>query len=84
MTNNEMHLYDQLCEREIATPEELNLVRSLVSGTWEEILNSVLFVRTGYRSLQQMVDAEDEEDLYANLTIENVEEYRVFIASHLA
>ena len=62
MTTNEMVMYDELVELGIATPEELNLAHNLVSGTWEEVLNSVLFVRTGYRSIQQMVEAEDEEE----------------------
>ena len=62
MTTNEMIMYDQLVELNIATPEELNLARNLISGTWEEVMNSVLFVRTGYRSIQQMIEAEDEEE----------------------
>ena len=63
MTQNEMMVYDMMVEWEIATPEELNLARNLCSGSWLEVLNSVLFIRTGYRSLEQMIEAEvDEED----------------------
>lgn len=58
MTNEEMFLYDYMVETEIATPQELNLARNLVSGSWLEVLNSVLFVRTGYRSLDQMEEEE--------------------------
>ena len=58
MTNEEMFLYDYMVETEIATPQELNLARNLVSGSWLEVLNSVLFIRTGYRSLEQLEEEE--------------------------
>lgn len=61
MTTDEMILYDQLVDMEIATADELNLARNLMSGSWLEVLNAVLFIRTGYRSLEQMIEAEDEE-----------------------
>lgn len=61
MTVEEMVLYDQLVDMGIATAEELNLARNLASGSWEEVLNSVLFIRTGYRNITQMLEAEDEE-----------------------
>lgn len=61
MTNEEMHLYDYMVETEIATAEELNLARNLVSGSWQTILEAVLYIRTGYRNLQQLLDAEDED-----------------------
>ena len=62
MTQNEMFMYDYLVETEIATAEELNLARNLVSGSWTEVLNSVLFIRTGYRNLEQYMEALEEED----------------------
>ena len=58
MTTNEMAMYDQLVEMGIATAEELNLVKCLVPGSWTEVLESVLFVKTGYRSIAQMWDEE--------------------------
>ena len=60
MTQNEMFLYDQMVELEIATAEELNLARNLMAGTWEEVLNAVLYIRTGYRNLDQLTAEEDE------------------------
>ena len=60
MTQNEMFLYDQIVELEIATAEELNLARNLMAGTWEEVLNAVLYIRTGYRNLDQLMAEEDE------------------------
>ena len=62
MTQNEMFMYDYLVETEIATAEELNLARNLVSGSWLEVLNSVLFIRTGYRDLEQYMEALEEEE----------------------
>lgn len=62
MTQNEMFMYDYLVETEIATAEELNFARNLVSGSWLEVLNSVLFIHTGYRDLEQYMEALAEED----------------------
>jgi len=62
MTQDEMIMYDYLVETEIATAEELNLARNLVSGSWLEVLNSVLFIRTGYRDLEQYMEALAEEE----------------------
>ena len=60
MTDEEIRFYDYLVECGIATAKELNLARNLVSGDWTEVLNRVLYVRTGYRSLEQYWDALDE------------------------
>lgn len=59
MTSREIEIYDYMVETGIATSEELNLARNLVSGSWEEVLNSVLYIRTGYRTLEQMFEEED-------------------------
>lgn len=61
MTTAEMILYDMMVECGIATPEELNLARCLVSGTWEEVLNQVLYIRTGYRTWEQLIESEEED-----------------------
>ena len=61
MTVEEMVMYDQLVDMGIATTDELNLARNLMAGEWMEVLNAVLFVRTGYRSMAQMMEAEDED-----------------------
>lgn len=55
-------LWDKLVEYDIATVQELDLVTS-INGSNIDTLNDVLYVRTGYRSWEQMVDAEgfDEE-----------------------
>ena len=60
MTTDEMIMYDQLVEMEIATVDELNLARNLMAGSWTEVLKAVLYVRTGYRSIEQMLEEEEE------------------------
>lgn len=56
MTTNEMIKYDQMVEFEIATPEELNLARNLIDGSWNEVLDRVCYIRTGYRTFEQYID----------------------------
>lgn len=63
MTVEEMIMYDQLVDMGIATTDELNLARNLMAGEWMEVLNAVLFVRTGYRTMAQMMEAEEEEEI---------------------
>lgn len=62
MTNKEMEMYDMTVEYGIATPEELNLARNLVSGSWEEVINSVIYIRTGYRTFDQYLEELMEEE----------------------
>ena len=62
MTINEMIKYDQMVEYGVATAEELNLARNLVSGEWNEVLDSVCYVRTGYRTFEQFLENEMEEE----------------------
>lgn len=59
MTTEEMVMYDMLVGMEIATIAELNLARNLVSGSWMEVLTQVLYIRTGYRSIEQMLEEEE-------------------------
>ena len=46
-------MWDYLTEAGIATEEELRLITA-INGYNEETLCDVLFVRTGYRSLDQL------------------------------
>ena len=62
MTQNEMIKYDMIVEYGIATPEELNLARNLIDGEWNEVLDRVTYIRTGYRTFEQYIEAEMEED----------------------
>ena len=58
MTDNMLFLWDNITELGIATNEELGLACALC-GTTEETLKSVLYIRTGYRSLEQMWEEEE-------------------------
>lgn len=48
-------IWNELIEMSIANEEELILVTTL-NGYNVETLNDVLFVRTGYRSLEQLTE----------------------------
>ena len=61
MTVEEMITYDVIVDLGIATAEELNLARNLVGGSWTDVFTQVIYIRTGHRSLDQMIEAEDEE-----------------------
>lgn len=61
MTTAEMVMYDQLVEMGIATADELNLAFNMTDAGWAETLNKVLYIRTGFRSIAQMLEEEDEE-----------------------
>lgn len=62
MTREEMEKYESMVEMGVATAEELNLARNLMSGTWNEVLDAVCFVRTGYKTWEQFLAEEMEEE----------------------
>ena len=62
MNKEESELYDYLVEYEIATEEEVGLVCS-INGTNLDSLESILYVRTGYRSLEQIKSATNTLDI---------------------
>ena len=51
-------LHDYLLEHEIATQDEIRLVTS-INGYNLDSLESILYSRTGYRTLKQIVEMED-------------------------
>ena len=57
MDNKLEIIWDYIVEMSIATEDELRLVTS-INGTNEDSLNSVLYSRTGYRSLEQIIEME--------------------------
>ena len=61
MTTNECIKYDQIVEYGIATAEELNLARNLMSGEWNEVLDAVCYVRTGHKTWEQYLEEIMEE-----------------------
>lgn len=60
MTDREQYVWEEMVELGIATDEELGLATALC-GTTEETLNRVLYIRTGYRTLEQMFEEDEEE-----------------------
>jgi len=59
--DKEMHeLWDYLTDYEIATQDEINLITS-INGTNLDTFESILYSRTGYRSLEQIKMEEDDE-----------------------
>ena len=63
MTTEEMVMYDWIVEKEVATPAEINLVFTCSSWRdWTECLTAILYSRTGYRSIEQYIEAEYPED----------------------
>lgn len=57
MTISEM--WDTICEYGIATEEELELVTA-INGYNEDTLNYVIYARTGYHDIYQLLDEEQE------------------------
>ena len=60
MTAEECVMYDQLVDMGIATPDEINLAFNICRKGWTEVLNDILYIRTGYRSIPQMLEEEWE------------------------
>ena len=52
-----MELWDAIVEHGIATEEELELVTA-INGYNEDTLNDVIYVRTGYRNIEQLLEEE--------------------------
>lgn len=59
MTSKEVLLYDEIVELGIATTEEINLVRCCMDGFWSDVLEAILYARTGYHTLKQMMEEEE-------------------------
>ena len=50
-------IYDYILNNDIATKDEIRLVTS-INGYNEESLNSIIYSRTGYRSIEQLQELE--------------------------
>ena len=61
MNKEESELYDYLVEYEIANEKEIGLVCS-INGTNLESLESILYSRSGYRSLEQIREMEEDDE----------------------
>lgn len=60
MTEREIKMYDTVIELGIATERELSLARQLVDGSWTEVIEAVIFARSGYRTLEQFIECDGE------------------------
>ena len=58
MTREEEKKYNTVVEYSVATEAELDLVKCIVSGSWTEIIDDVIYARTGYRSFEQWAEEE--------------------------
>lgn len=58
LNDKELALWEQMVKLGICTDEELGLATALC-GPSIQTLNRVLYIRTGYRSIEQMME-EDE------------------------
>ncbi len=61
MTTEMEYVWDMMVELGVATDDEIGLACALC-GTTMETLERVLYVRTGYRSLEQMLEEDEDED----------------------
>lgn len=48
-------IWDAIVEHGIATEEELELVTA-INGYHDDALNDVIYVRTGYRNIEQLLE----------------------------
>lgn len=53
-------IYNYFINYEIATEDEIDLVTA-INGYNEETFNDILYVKTGYRDMEQYLEYEDEE-----------------------
>ena len=51
---NRLELWNAIVDHGIATEEELELVTA-INGYHNDALNDVIYVRTGYRSIEQLL-----------------------------
>ena len=54
------YIAEQLEEMGIATINEINLVTA-INGYNMDTINDIIYVRTGYRDFDSLVEAQDEE-----------------------
>ena len=62
MTNFECIQYDMMVELGISTPDELNLVLTICKGTATDIMDYVVYYRTGYSTFADYLEAKEEDD----------------------
>lgn len=58
MTREEEKKYDTIVEYGVATEPELDLVMCIVPDSWTEVIDDVIYARTGYHSFEQWAEEE--------------------------
>ena len=58
MTREEEKKYDTVVEYGVATEAELDLVMCTVPDSWTEIIDDIIYARTGYKSFEQWAEEE--------------------------
>ena len=58
MTREEEKKYDTIVEYGVATAAELDLVKYIVPGSWTEVIDDIIWARTGYQSFEQWAEEE--------------------------
>jgi hypothetical protein len=62
MTDREVKIFNFITGYGIATAEEIDLVKDIAGGSYEEVLNSILYCITGYRNIEQYCESEGIEE----------------------
>ena len=58
MTREEEEKFDTIVGYSVATAADLDLVKCIVPGSWTEIIDDIIYARTGYRSFEQWAEEE--------------------------
>lgn len=61
MTDRAIRMYEYVVECGVATPEELNLAFNMTDMGWEDTIDRVIYIRTGYNDYNQWIEEEDNE-----------------------
>lgn len=61
MSTEIYNVWDTMVDCEIATSEEIGLVVAL-NGCRMDVLNDIIFVRTGCRNIEQYLNEEEDEE----------------------
>ena len=62
MTQAEMIKYDQVVDMGICTADELNLAFNLIGNSWSDVIDKIIYIRTGYRDYDQYIMETMEDD----------------------
>lgn len=70
------YIWDSIVEFGIATSEEVGLVVG-INGVSEKTLNDIIWVRTGYRDIEQFLNYDEEDEQSSFFLSQNFQTYNV-------